>query len=103
MSFVSPRKLSRISNYDLVLRDLVCAESNLLEFGSVLDLPEETIQDLQDLAKVHGVTSLEGFVCAPRDHLSTLEEFCEYAVRVIHDNADQVFSLFQQEMNRYTE
>lgn len=47
-------------------------------------------------------------MCAPRDHLSTLEEvvlfcslysqFCEYAVRVIHDNADQVFSLFQQEM-----
>lgn len=43
MSFVSPRKLSRISNYDLVLRDLVCAESNLWEFGSVLDLPEETV------------------------------------------------------------
>ena len=45
MNFVSPRKLSRITNHDAVLSDLLSNESDLWEFATYLELPEETVSE----------------------------------------------------------
>lgn len=45
MNFVSPRKLSRITNYDAVLNDLLLKESDMWEFATYLELPEETVSE----------------------------------------------------------
>lgn len=45
MNFVSPRKLSRITNYDAVLSDLLSKESDLWEFATYLELPEEMVSE----------------------------------------------------------
>ena len=45
MNFVSPRKLSRITNYDSLLSDLLLKESDMWEFAAYLELPEETVSE----------------------------------------------------------